>query len=140
MLDKQLTKIFIKVKGRKTIDESYLELDNALEKAKKYKTITFGISDFLLFSANGLTHSTKENRLRYKNIVEPLLHLMKEKESYDIKTWLKIKDMTQTELCRQTGLTQKAIWDINRGSAKPNYENLVKICSALGIELNELKI
>jgi transcriptional regulator with XRE-family HTH domain len=55
-----------------------------------------------------------------------------------IKTLRKKRGLTQVNLAKKLGMTQKAVCDYERGTAKPSRERLPKLSAILGISVDEL--
>lgn len=56
--------------------------------------------------------------------------------SEQIKNFRKLKNITQTELSEKTGISVSTIKKYEAGFRNPKYEQLAKIATALGIDVN----
>lgn len=48
-----------------------------------------------------------------------------------------VKDLTQIDLAKRSGISRQTIIAIERGQVTPTRETLVAICAVLGMDLNQ---
>jgi len=55
-----------------------------------------------------------------------------------IRTFRKLKALTQEELGEKAGLSYKFVGEIERGKVNPSLDSLVRIANALGVKVGNL--